>query len=159
MWFTDSHLSCKGTTSKSCRAWSSTYQLHVIYRLLINLRSVYPCTHLSLSINLSFIYLSFLSVTCYLSIIFLLCSINLPLSITFLFIYWNLCICMYTFVSTLYVSRHHLSIHLSLLHLSINPLRRITYLSTYLSIHPTTIYHISITCILIYHWSFHRFMC
>lgn len=62
----------------------------------------------------------------------------------------------YTFVSTLYVSRHHLSIYLSLIQLSIKALRRITYLSTYLSIHPTTTYHISIIYILIYHWYFHR---
>lgn len=134
MWFTDSHLGCKGTTSKSCRAWSSTYQLHVIYRLLIDLRSVYPCTHLSLSINLSSIYLSIIFI-CHLlfinhlSIMFYQSTIVYHFSVyllksMYLYVYFHMyTLCfktssIYPFIiaPSLYkcFKKNHLSVHLSI---------------------------------------------
>lgn len=54
--------------------------------------------------------------------------------------YLSINACVYTFMSAIYISRHHLSIHLSLTYLSTVDLRSISYLSIYLSIYPTTIY-------------------
>lgn len=151
VWFTDTHLGCEGTTSKNLHGLiiylQSTCYLSSIYRSMICL-SMYPFIFIYLSVYL-YIYHFYLPLSIYQSSFYYILSIYHCLSFSFylsksMYLY-------YTFVSTLYVSRHHLSIHLSSSHLSINALRRIIYLSTCLSIYPTTIYHISIIYILIYH--------
>lgn len=127
MWFTDSHLDCKGTTSKSCRAWSCTYQLHVIsstYRSTICL-SVYPFIFIYLSIIFicHLLFINHLSIMFYQSTIVYHFSIYLSKSM-YLYAYFRIyTLCFKTssihpfiIAPSLYkcFKKNHLSVHLSI---------------------------------------------
>lgn len=147
------HLGCKGTISKKPHGLIICLQ-SACYLSSMCQSIICLYTYCSLSIYHLSIYLS----TTFLSIIFLFCIYLSTFVYPFLFICQHLCIYVYTFISAICVSRHYLSIHLSLIHPSINALKN-NHLSVHLPMHPITIYHIFIIYILIEHYSVHRFMC
>lgn len=126
------HLGCKGTISKkNYMVWLSAYHLHVIYHLHVSLSSVYPYVHLSLSIYHLPIYLS-TTFPIYLSILHLHLPIYRCLSFS-IYLPTFMCLCIYFHVYNL--SFKTSSIHPFIIdHPSINALKTITYLSTYLCI-------------------------